>query len=343
MTDLPDTMEAQVIEGFGDPDVFETAELERPTAEPNHVVVRVEATSVNPVDHKIRSGELPDVAPDFPAVLHGDVAGTVVSVGEGVEEFAVGDEVYGCPGGVAGTGGALAEYVLADAASLAHKPDSLSMREAAALPLVTITAWDGLVTRADVQPGDSVLVYGGTGGVGHVAVQLADHRGGVVHATGSTAEKRDLARDLGANHAIDYRTKSVEEYVDEYTDGEGFDVVYDTVGTGGDNLETAFEAAGLKGHVLSTVAHGEVDVDPVHVKALSFDVVFMLVPLLHDDRAGRAYHGDLLERVATLVDAGELEPLLDDEEFTFDAEGVAAAHRRLASGEHVGKVTISRE
>lgn len=332
-----------MIRSFGDPDVFETVELDRPSVEPNHVLVRVEATSVNPVDHKIRSGSLPDIAPDFPAVLHGDVAGTVVAVGAGVEAFDVGDEVYGCPGGVAGTGGALAEYVRADAASLAHKPDSLSMREAAALPLVTITAWDGVVTRADVGPGDSVLVYGGAGGVGHLAVQLADRAGGVVHATGSTTEKRAIARRFGANHTIDYREQSVEEYVAEYTDGEGFDVVFDSVGTGKDNLETAFEAAGLKGQVLTTVAHGDVGVDPVHAKGLSFDVVFMLIPLLHDDRAGRRYHGDLLDRVAMLVDEGELDVLLDEERFGFDAEGVAAAHRRLASGEHVGKVTIARE
>lgn len=334
---IPETMQAQVIREYGDPDVFEAGTLDVPDVEPNHVLVEVAATSVNPVDTKIRSGTAGDLGPGFPAVLHGDVAGTVVALGEGVEAFDIGDDVYGCPGGVAGTSGALAEYVLADAASMAPKPNSLSMREAAALPLVTITAWDGVVTRADITPGDDVLVHGGTGGVGHIGVQLAAREGGIVHATASSEPKRDLARDLGAHAAFDYH-RDVADYVDEYTGGDGFDVVFDTVGTGGDNLERSFEAAGLKGHVVTTVAHGDVDIDPLHSKGLSFDVVFMLVPLLHDDRNGRRYHGDVLRRTARLVDNGILDPLLDTE--TYALNEVAAAHRRLESGDHLGKVVV---
>lgn len=337
MSDLPETMDAQVVREFGDPDVFEHAELDVPEIGANEVLVEVAATSVNPVDAKIRSGTAADLGPDFPAVLHGDLAGAVVSVGDGVERFDVGDEVYGCPGGVAGTTGTLAEYAAADAATLAHKPASLTMREAAALPLVTITAWDGLVTRADVSPGESVLVHGGTGGVGHIGVQLASLEGGVVHATASTEVKRDLARDLGADHAFDYH-RAVADYVDEYTDGDGFDVVFDTVGTGSDNLGTSFEAATVKGRVVATVAHGPVDVGPVHSKGLRFDTVLMLLPLLHGDHAGRLRHGEILERVATLVDEGELTVHLDDTDYALDE--VSKAHRRLESGEHVGKIAV---
>lgn len=337
--DRSETMTAHVVREFGDPDAFERAELPRPTVEPNAVLVGVEATSVNPVDYKIRSGAAAGIAPDFPAVLHGDVAGTVVAVGSGVTDFEPGDEVYGCVGGVRGSAGALAEYALADAALLAHKPDSLSMREAAALPLVSITAWDGLVARAEVEPGDAVLVHGGTGGVGHVAVQLAARRGGVVHATCSTAEKRTVARELGADHAIDYRERSVEEYVEAYTDGEGFDVVFDTVGAGADNLGRSFAAAALRGRVVTTVARGTPELDPLHEKALSFDAVFMLVPLLHG--VGRARHGEILSRLATLVDAGAVRPLLDETRFGLDEP--AAAHRRAESGDHVGKVTLARD
>lgn len=146
-----------------------------PQTRPGHVLIRVRASSVNPVDYKIRSG-MP-IAPDFPAVLHGDVAGEVVEVGEGVSDFAVGDAVYGCAGGVSGTQGALAEYMLADARLLAPKPSNLSMEQAAALPLVGITAWEGL-ERTRVIAGANVLVHGGTGGVGHMALQLARTLGG---------------------------------------------------------------------------------------------------------------------------------------------------------------------
>jgi len=337
MSDIPETMDAQVIREHGDPDVFEHAELDVPEVDANEVLIEVAATSVNPVDTKIRSGFASDLCPDFPAVLHGDLAGEVVAVGDGVDEFAVGDEVYGCPGGLAGTTGALAEYAAADAATLAHKPDSLSMREAAALPLVAITAWDGLVTRADVSPGESVLVHGGTGGVGHVGVQIASLEGGVVHATASTEEKRSLARDLGADHTFDYR-RDVDDYVAEYTDGEGFDVVFDTVGAGADNLENDFAAASVKGRVVTTVSRGEADLNPVHSKGLSFDTVFMLLPLIHDDHAGRLRHGEILARVATLVDAGDIVPHLDDTDYVLDEVG--EAHRRLESGNHVGKITV---
>jgi NADPH:quinone reductase len=114
-------MKAQIIKKFGDPSVFEIAEVPKPEVIPGHVVINVKATSVNPIDTKVRSGFVPAIAPEFPAVLHGDVAGVVTEVGEGVTEFKVGDEVYGCAGGFKGTGGAIAEYMLADVQLLAPK------------------------------------------------------------------------------------------------------------------------------------------------------------------------------------------------------------------------------
>ncbi len=172
---------------------------------PGHVLIRVAATSVNPVDFKIRAGVVKDIAPDFPAVLHGDVAGVIEVVGEGVNAFKPGEEVYACAGGVKGLGGALAEFLLADATLVARKPKSLSMREAAALPLVSITAWEGLIDRAKVQAGQNVLVYGATGGVGHIAIQLASWAGAKVFATASSDEKMASARELGADVVINYR------------------------------------------------------------------------------------------------------------------------------------------
>lgn len=166
-------MKAQIIEKFGEATEFKVVDLPIPEVIPHHVLIRVLATSVNPVDYKIRGGIVPDIAPDFPAVLHGDVAGIIEKVGEGVNNFQPGDEVYGCAGGVKGMGGALAEYMLADAALIAKKPKSLNMRETAALPLVAITAWEGLIEKAQIQSGQTILIYGGTGGVGHIALQLA--------------------------------------------------------------------------------------------------------------------------------------------------------------------------
>lgn len=141
-------MKSQVIQSFGEPSVFQLKEIPKPELKPGHVLIQVKATSVNPIDTKVRAGAVPAVAPELPAVLHGDVAGVVSEVGEGVTEFEIGDEVFGCAGGFKGTsGGALAEFMLADADLLAHKPKNLTMEEAAALPLVSITAWEALFNR----------------------------------------------------------------------------------------------------------------------------------------------------------------------------------------------------
>jgi NADPH2:quinone reductase len=329
-------MKAQVIEGHGGPEEFEEREVERPEVRAGHVLIRVAASSVNPVDTKIRSGAAP-LGPELPAVLHGDVAGTVEEAGPGVEAFRPGDEVYACAGGVKGQGGALAEYLLADADLVARKPRTLGMAEAAALPLVTITAWEGLIDRAGVRPGQSVLVHGAAGGVGHIGVQLARIAGARVFATGSSEEKLEIARDLGATAAINYREQSVEEYVAEHTGGEGFDVVFDTIG--GENLDRSFQAARPNGTVVSISTSSTHDLSPLHQKGLTLHVVFMLLPMLLG--RGRARHGGLLTDAARLVDDGRLRPLLDSRKFSFSEAG--EAHRRLESGEAVGKVTLLAE
>jgi NADPH:quinone reductase len=330
-------MKAQVIEEFGGPEVFEEREMLKPEARAGHVLIRVEATSVNPVDYKIRQGAVP-AGPAFPAVLHGDVAGVIEEVGEGVSKFSAGDEVYGCAGGFAGLpGGALSEYLLADADLVARKPESLSMREAAALPLVAITAWESLIDRAGIGPGENVLVHGAAGGVGHVGVQLAHAAGAKVFATGSSEEKLAIARELGADAGINYRERSVEDYVAEHTGGRGFDVVFDTVG--GENLTRSFEAVRTNGQVVSISTRGDYDLSPLHAKGLSLHVVFMLLPLV--ENRDRAHHGEILTRLARMVDAGRIKPLLDQERFGLLE--AAEAHRRLESGDAVGKVTLAHD
>ena len=329
-------MQAIIIKHFGESDVFEKANLSMPSVSPNHVLIKVAATSVNPVDLKIRQGAIADIAPDFPAVLHGDVAGVVEAVGEKVTNFQVGDEVYACAGGVKGTSGALAEYMLADADLVAHKPTTLSMAEAAALPLVSITAWNGLIDRAKVQSGQKVLVYGGTGGVGHVAVQLAKLMDAKVYALVSSEEKAAIASELGADVTINYRRTSVANFVAQHTDGDGFDLVFDTVGN--DNLQNAFQAAKLNGTVVSTVSLSKQDLTLLHAKGLTLHLVYMLIPMLSN--CDRSHHGEILSQLANLVDQGRIRPLIDSQSFTF-AE-VAAAHSYLESGKAIGKVVLNQ-
>ena len=327
-------MKAQVIEQFGKTTEFKIVDLPVPSVIPNHVLIKVLATSVNPVDYKIRGGIVPDIAPNFPAVLHGDVAGVIEKVGEGVNTFQPGDRVYGCAGGVKGMGGAIAQYMLADAALIARKPKSLSMREAAALPLVSITAWSGLIERAKIRSGQTVLIYGGTGGVGHIAVQLAKSCGAKVYATISNSEKAAIVRQLGADEVINYRQQSVESFINEHTDGKGFDIVFDTVGN--DNLQNAFQATALNGIVVSTVSLSTQDLTLLHAKGLSLHLIFMLIPMLHN--IGRNQHGEILTQLAQLVDEGKVRPLLDSKLFNFSE--VAAAHDRAESGQAIGKVTL---
>ena len=329
-------MKAFVIKNFGEPDNFQAVDLATPKPRSSQVLIRVAATSVNPVDIKIRQGAVADIAPDFPAVLHGDVAGSIEAIGNDVEGFKVGDEVYGCAGGVKGTGGALAEYMLADFNLIAHKPKSLTMAEAAALPLVSITAWEGLIDRAKIQSGQKVLVYGGTGGVGHIGVQLAKWASAQVYATVSSETKAALARSLGADITINYCDTAVEEFVAQHTNGNGFDVVFDTVGN--DNLQNVFKAAKLNGTVVSTVSLSKQDLTLLHAKGLTLHLVYMLIPMLSG--INRAHHGKILSKLADLVDKGKIRPLVDNKVFFFSE--VAAAHSYLESGQAIGKVVLER-
>lgn len=327
-------MRAMILDDYGTDAEFRLVDVSRPQVGAGQVLVRVAATSVNTVDTMIRQlgqAELP-LSPDLPAILGMDFAGTVEAVGDGVSEFAQGDEVYGCAGGLADLQGALAEYMVADARLIAKKPGALSMREAAALPLVGITAYEGL-QRANVQAGQKVLVHGGAGGVGHVALQLAKQCGAQVYATGGNEKSLGAIREYGVT-AIDYRQEAVADYVSKYTGGAGFDLVYDSVG--GENMTKSFEAAALNGQVVTTVSMVSLDLTPAHFKGLSLHVVFMLIPMLHDYH--RQAHGDILTKLAGSVDAGALTPLLDEQPYTLTEVGMA--YERLSSGAAIGKVVV---
>jgi NADPH:quinone reductase-like Zn-dependent oxidoreductase len=327
------TMQAVVLNAAAAP--LTNQQIARPIAAAGQVLVRVIASGVNPLDTKIAAGKADHAQVQLPAVLGIDIAGIVDSVGDGVEGFAAGDRVYGMTGGIGGVQGSLAQYAAVDASLLARMPSNLAMREAAALPLIFITAWEGLVDRARVGAGMKVLVHGGAGGVGHMAVQLALSRGAVVHATGS-AEQRETIEKMGATF-IDYRGTTVEEYVRRHTAGEGFDVVYDTVG--GATLDASFRAARqYHGHVISCLGWGTHALAPLSFRAATYSGVFTLLPLLSGK--GRARHGEIMREASALVAAGKLKVMLDPTPYTLDALSVGAAHAALAGGTARGKVVV---
>ena len=326
-------MKAMLIKAYGKEAVFEAANVDMPEIKTGHVLIKIAASSVNTVDTMIRKmgADLP-LSPATPAILGMDFAGTVEAVGNGVKDVSVGDEVYGCAGGLADLPGTLAEYIVADENLIAKKPTNLSMREAAAIPLVGITAYEGL-SRAAIKPGQKVLVHGGSGGVGHIAVQLAKHFGADVYSTGGGEKQMQLIERLGAT-AINYKTEPVADYVAKHTDGTGFDLVFDTVG--GANMLKSFEAACLNGQIASTVSMCEIDLTLMHFKGLSLHVVFMLIPMLHNHH--REAHAEILRTLTQIVESGDIKPVLD--EYHFPLEQVGDGHARLESGQAMGKVVI---
>jgi NADPH2:quinone reductase len=326
-------MKVQIIFKNGSPDVLEAAQIDQPQAGPGQVLIKIAASSVNSADLMARDmGPVVNFIPSPPAVLGMDFAGTIQALGDGVSGYAVGDEVYGCAGGVAHHQGTLAEYIAADVRLIAHKPATLTMTESAALPLVAITAFEALFDRMGLKEGHTILIHGGAGGVGHIAVQLAVNAGAHVFATDHGEEQLKTITQLGAT-PIDYATSSVEEYVAAHTNGAGFDLVFDTVG--GPNLPTSLSAVKLNGRVATTVSIGEIDLTMAHLKGATLDVIYMLIPLIHGHGAER--HGEILTEIAALADQGKVKPIVDS---VFPLERAADAHRKLESKTTIGKVVV---
>ncbi|MFM0292452.1 MULTISPECIES: zinc-dependent alcohol dehydrogenase family protein [Paraburkholderia] len=324
------TMQALVLNRYNGP--LELTDLPTPTAERGQVLVRVKAAGLNPLDTKIRSGNAAHAKHPLPLVLGIDMAGTVEAVGEGVSGFSVGDDVYGMTGGVGGLQGSLAQFQAVDARLLAHKPKNLSMKEAAAIPLSFITSYEGIADRAKLQAGQTVLVQGGAGGVGHVSVQLAIAMGAQVFATVS-AKDLDVIKAYGAT-PIDYRANSVEAYVDALTQGEGFDLVADTVG--GASLDASFKAVKQFGHVVSALGWGTHALAPLSFREATYSGVFTLSPLLTGKH--REHHGDMLRIAARLIEEGKLVPKLDSRSFDFG--NVELAYQSIVDATNTGKIVV---
>ncbi|KRR22568.1 zinc-dependent alcohol dehydrogenase family protein [Bradyrhizobium retamae] len=328
MSSVP-TMQAWLLESVDAP--FQTTSVPRPEPAAGQVLVRIIASGVNPLDVKIRHGQAPHAKQPLPAVLGLDLAGVVECVGGGVTAFKAGDMVYGLTGGVGGLQGSLASFAAVDADLLALKPATLDMREAAALPLIFITAWEGLVDRGHVQAGQKVLVQG-AGGVGQMVIQIARAHGAEVFAVDS-AGKRPLIEAYSAI-AIDRHQSTVEHYIQEHTGGHGFDLVYDTVG--GPGLDASFQAVRRFGHVVSCLGWGTHGLAPLSFRAATYSGVFSLLPMLTGQ--GRAHHGDILRQAARLAEDGKIRPRLDPRRF--GPSSILEAYGAIEGHNASGKIVI---
>jgi NADPH:quinone reductase-like Zn-dependent oxidoreductase len=311
-------MKALILEKHNEPLVLR--EIPLPLVAEGQVLVQIVASAVNPLDVKIRAGKSGYAGQQPPAVLGLDMAGIVVEDGNG---FKAGDEVYGMVGGAAGIQGTLAEYAAVDADLLALKPANLSMREAAALPVTVITAWEGLVSRAHIHAGQQVLIHGGAAGVGYIATQIALVYGAVVSATGSPEQKAVIEAN-GATF-IDYtNSPPLMEY----------DIVMDNVG--GATLDASFAAVKeYTGHVVSAQGWGNHVLAPLSFRNATYSGIFVLRPLISGK--GRARYGEILREATKLAEAGLLKPRLDPRNFTLENtnDAYAAIENRTAKGKLV--------
>lgn len=330
-------MRAVVMTAVGGPEVLKTTELPEPDIAREHDVrVRVRAAGINPVDYKLRSHGT--IGGSLPAVLGWDGAGVVESIGPAVTRVRPGDEVYFCDGGFGTSPGTYQEIKVLDERLLAHKPKRLSFVEAAAAPLVTITAWEALRERARVTKDQFVLVQAGAGGVGHMAVQIARLAGARVATTVTAGRKAELASSLGAELCIDYRREDVGDKLRAWTGMDGADVVHDTVG--GKTFTSCFSLVRPYGDLVSNVESPWEDeaITALHNRNLRVSFTWMPAPSLFGWLDQRERQRTILERAAEHFDAGNLHIAVGA---TFPLERAADAHTALEAGQVIGKVVLT--
>ena len=324
-------MKAMVATDFGPPDVLKMQQIDAPTPDEHDVLIDVHAAAVNPVDTKIRQGYLTDRQP--PIVLGYDVSGTVRAVGENVDRLKAGDAVYASPALV--RDGSNAEQVAVDARTVARKPENLAHTEAAALPLVTITAWEALHHRARMHESETVLVHGGAGGVGHIALQLANLHGCHVITTAGNDESEAMCKQLGADRVIRYDKQDVVKTVQDATDGKGCAVVFDTVG--GQVFNTSVDCLAVHGRLVAILPPpDDAPMQKLFIKDATIVLEFMGAPTMFHTHPEA--QGQLLSTVTELVEAGKLRPTVSH---TFALDQLADAHRQQETGHTHGKIAIT--
>ena len=317
-------MKAITLTSFGGPDAFELRDVAKPVPGAGQVLVRVHATSINPLDYQVRRGDYADLVP-LPAITGHDVSGVVEAVGAGVTNFAAGDEVWYTPQIFDGPG-SYAEYHVASESIVGKKPASLSHLEAASLTLVGGTAWEALVVRAALRVGESILVHGGAGGVGHVAIQLATAIGARVFTT-VRETNFEFARSLGADVLIDYEKEDYVDAIMRETGGRGVDVVFDTIG--GSTLSRSPDALAQLGRVVSIVDTAQPqNIIQAWGKNASYHFVFT--------RQNRGKLDDL----SALIERGQLRPHIGA---VYSLADIPLAHARLQSPDNGlrGKIAIA--
>lgn len=319
-------MKAMILKSFGGPDSFELSDVSKPVPQAGQVLVRVHATSINPLDYQVRRGDYPDLVP-LPAITGHDVSGVIESIGPGVSAFAPGDEVWYTPQIFDGQG-SYAEYHVAAESIIARKPASLSHLEAASLSLVGGTVWEALTVRAVLRVGESILIHGGAGGVGHVAIQVAKAMGARVFTTVREANA-EFVRSLGADVVIDYTQEDYVEAIMRETAGHGVDVVFDTIG--GDTLSRSADVLAQLGRVVSIVDIAQPqNLVQAWGKNASYHFVFT-----------RQNRGKL-DELSALVERGQLRPHVGA---VYSLADIPLAHARLESANNglLGKIAIAVE
>ena len=328
-------MKAVLIDSVGSPEVLQLQEINKPTlSSPTDVLVKLKAASINPLDAKLRSGLYP--METFPAILGCDGAGIIEACGADVTRFNVDDEVYFFHGGVDGTQGNYAEYKVLNERFVTHKPKSQDFIEAAASPLVLLTAWEALFDRASLEKNQTVFINAGGGGVGHVAIQLAKQFGAKICTTASNKEKTAFVKNLGADYIINYKEQDIVNEIIEWTDGKGVDVALDNVG--GNEIQATFPAIKHYGKMVTLVKpDSNVDWAEARLRNISFNFEVMLSPLLFDIRDKQLHQTWILEQSAKLIDEEKLKIHISD---TFPLENANKAHHQIESGRTMGKIVL---
>ncbi len=328
-------MKAILMTRPGTADTLEARDIPEPMmTEPTQIKVRLRAAGVNPIDTKIRRNGLLGPGP-LPAVLGCDGAGEVIEIGNEVDRFQVGDRVWFCHGGLGIEPGNYAEFTVLDQRWAAPMPRTLNFEEAAAGPLVLITAWGMLYDRGRLQAGQTALIHAGAGGVGHVALQLAKLRGARVLTTVGLAENAALAKDCGADEVINHREQDFVAEVSRFTDGQGADLVAEMVGP-----EVFARSIGCTAHfgdLVTLLDPGNVPLAEARLRNLRIGFELMLTPQLRGLTAAREHQVDILRQCGDLIDQGLLKLHVSH---VLPLAQAAEAHRQIETGRTVGKVVL---
>jgi len=329
-------MKAIMMTAIGNPDVLQLRDIDEPQiSNATQLKVRLKAAGVNPVDTKIRRNGLLYDNP-LPAVLGCDGAGEVIEIGSAVSQFKLGDKVWFCHGGLGREQGNYAEYIVLDQRWASLMPETSSFSEAAALPLVLITAWGGLFDRGGLQSGQTVLIHAGAGGVGHVAIQLAKLKGARVITTVSSEKKAGFVKALGADEAIIYTQNDFSDAVDNLTDGKGADLVFDTVGA--EVFKKSITATAHFGRLVTLLDPGELSLAEARMRNLLIGFELMLTPMLRDLPEARDKHVEMLKQCAQWIDKGLLKTHISKQLPLAEA---AIAHELMGTGHSIGKIVLT--